>query len=190
MCIPRHPEQPDHRPSPSRRTAASCAPSATGSPAPNKDDPKQSSSKKRRILVSKSPATAPSESKTPSSKTHRPKANAWQRASCSAVQRVHPRSRPTGPNPTKMKAHIPGQLSHHESQSTPLLATNHISQRARRTARGYCAPQTIVLACVQSTKRSKRAASIILELKVGDFATLSSEAFDSSSTTFKRMLRV
>ena len=62
--------------------------------------------------------------------------------------------------------------------------------RGRRTARGCCAPQTIVFACVQSTKRSKRAASIILELKVGDFATLSSGAFDSSFTTFKRMLRV
>ena len=42
----------------------------------------------KRILVSKSPTTAPSKSETSSIKTHPPKADAWLLVSLSAYQRV------------------------------------------------------------------------------------------------------
>ena len=62
---------------PSTASGFSCAPHTHKLPRVNKNDSTQPSRQMRRILVSKSPTTAPSKCETSSTKPHPPKADAW-----------------------------------------------------------------------------------------------------------------
>ena len=121
----------------------SCAPRVIGSRSVNKNDSTQPSRRMRRISVSKSPTTAPSTSKTSSTKPHPRTADAWSLVSLSAYQRV--------PSPKSLawaglglcasgRTHSTPTSTQPEPATAPQKPSTDIIELGRRTAKGYPNP--------------------------------------------------